>query len=113
MKHISSMCDTCSKLDYCNFLYYSLLNFSIHVHQLQLDQNSQTRVGIPSTLRYQHIFPLSAHKIALDTRSSDLNQNCFTTYRLYHFVSSNNHIFMNSFLLQYSIIWSLFIIKNK
>ena len=44
-----------SKLDYCNSLYYSLPNSSIH--RLQLVQNSLARVVIPSTLRHHHITP--------------------------------------------------------
>src|SRR6266496_4729568 len=45
-----------SKLDYCNSLYYSLFNSSIH--RLQLVRNSLARVVIPSTLRYHHITPV-------------------------------------------------------
>ena len=45
-----------SKLDYCNSLYYSLPNSTIH--RLQLVQNSLARVVIPSTLRYHHITPV-------------------------------------------------------
>ncbi len=45
-----------SKLDYCNSLYYSLPNSSIH--RLQLVQNSLARVVIPSTLRHHHITPV-------------------------------------------------------
>ena len=45
-----------TKLDYCNSLYYSLPNSSIH--RLQLVQNSLARVVIPSTLRHHHITPV-------------------------------------------------------
>ncbi len=45
-----------SKLDYCNSLYYSLPNSSIH--RLQLVQNSLARVVLPSTLRHHHITPV-------------------------------------------------------
>src|SRR5258708_1381921 len=85
-----------SKLDYCNSLYYSLPNSSIH--RLQLVQNALARVVVPSTLRHHHITPVlkGLHWLPVEQR---IKYKIASITYTNHFIISNHHIFINSFLL--------------